>query len=236
MDFTQKEIDQSQLKDLQIIKIIDIRKNEHFGDIHLFLEKPSPFTLKAKSRIAELLFLRKNSAMLMSKNFQNIWRKIEIKSFHNLVSIKKLTFKILKRYLNTHYHPRTEMETNTILNLDKNFISNISYPENYVSHKVSLTKSNFNASNIKSPKVNNMNKSFNSISRISDSKNNTLDKIKLKSSINKKKLFVGYNSHGKKNNSIEILNDNLDLSSDSSNSNSNPSFLFKVAKHLPQKE
>ena len=144
--------------------------------------------------------------------------------------------KILKQYLNTHYCPRTEMETNTILNLDKNFVSNISLSENYANHKVSLTKSNFNASNIKSPIVNNINKSFNTISRNSGSKNSTLDKIKIKSSINKKKLFVGYNSHGKKNNSIEILNDNLDLSSDSSNSNSNPSFLFKVAKHLPQKE
>ena len=236
MDFNQKEAEQSQLQDLQILKIIDIRKNEHFGDIHLFLEKPSPFTLKVKSRIAELLFLRKNSAMFMSKNFQNIWRKIEIKSFHNLVAIKKLTFKTLKRYLNTHYYPRTEKETNTILNLDKNFISNISFSENYVGHRVSLTKSNLNSSNIKSPIVNNMNKSSNSISRENGSKNSTLDKIQLKSSINKKKLFVGYNSHGRKNNSIEILNDNLDLSSDSLNSNSNPSYHFKVEKLLPPKE
>jgi len=190
MDFNQKEAEQSQLQDLQILKIIDIRKNEHFGDIHLFLEKPSPFTLKVKSRIAELLFLRKNSAMFMSKNFQNIWRKIEIKSFHNLVAIKKLTFKTLKRYLNTHYYPRTEKETNTILNLDKNFISNISFSENYAGHKVSLTKSNLNSSNIKSPIVNNMNKSSNSISRENGSKNSTLDKIKLKSSINKKNYLL----------------------------------------------
>ena len=235
MDFNQKEAEQSQLQDLQILKIIDIRKNEHFGDIHLFLEKPSPFTLKVKSRIAELLFLRKSSAMFMSKNFQNIWRKIEIKSFHNLVAIKKLTFKILKRYLNTHHYPRTEKETNTILNLDKNFISNISFSENYAGHKISLTKSNLNSSKIKSPIVNNMNKSSNSISRDNGSINSTLDKIKLKSSINKKKLFVVYNSHGKKNN-IEILNDNLDLSSDTLNSNSNPSYHFKVEKLLPPKE
>ena len=234
MDFTRKEAEQSQLQDLQIIKIIDIRKNEHFGDIHLFLEKPSPFTLKAKSRIAELLFLRKSNAIFMSKNFQNIWRNIETKSFHNLVSIKKLTFKILKQYLNSHYYPRTEKETNTVLNLDKNFISNISLSENYISHKVSLTKSNLNTSNIKSPNMK-MNKSFNSVSRNSGSKNNTLDKIKLQSSINKKKLFVGYNSHRKNNNSIEILNDNLELSSDSLNSNSNPSSHFKVAKNLPSK-
>ena len=267
MDFNQKEIDQNQLKDLQIIKIIDIRKNEHFGDVHLFLEKPSPFTLKVKSRIAELLLLRKNSAIFMSKNFHNIWHKIENKSFHNLVSIKKLTFKILKQYLNTHYYPRTDMDSNTLLNLEKNVISNISLTENYANQKVSMNKSIFNSSNIKSPIKNmnksifnssyikspiksmnksifnssyikspimNMNKSSNSISRNSSSKN-TLDKINLKPNINKKKLFIGYNSHRWKNNSIEILNDNLDISSDSINSNSYNSSQFKASKVLSSK-
>ena len=234
MDFTQKEIDQSQLKDLQIIKIIDIRKNEHFGDVHLFLEKPSPFTLKVKSRIAELLLLRKSSAIFMSKNFHNIWRKIETKSFHNLVSIKKLTFKILKQYLNTHYYPRTDMEANTLFNLDKNFISNISLTDNYASHKVSMNKSIFNSSNIRSPNMN-INKSFNSISKNSGSKNNTLDNINLKSPINKKKLFIGYNSNRWKNNSIEIFNDNFDLSSDSINSNSYHSSHFKTSKFFSPK-
>ena len=234
MDFTQKEIDPSQLKDLQIIKIIDIRKNEHFGDVHLFLEKPSPFTLKVKSRIAELLLLRKSSAIFMSKNFHNIWRKIETKSFHNLVSIKKLTFKILKQYLNTHYYPRTDMEANTLFNLDKNFISNISLTDNYASHKVSMNKSIFNSSNIRSPNMN-INKSFNSISKNSGSKNNTLDNINLKSPINKKKLFIGYNSNRWKNNSIEIFNDNFDLSSDSINSNSYHSSHFKTSKFFSPK-
>ena len=41
------------------IKIFDIRKNEHYGDIHLFLDQRSPFTLIAKSRIVELLLFNK---------------------------------------------------------------------------------------------------------------------------------------------------------------------------------
>ena len=232
LDFSQKEIEQNQLKDLQIIKIIDIRKNEHFGDVHLFMEKPSPFTLKVKSRIAELLFLRKNSAISMSKNFQNIWRKIETKSFHNLVSIKKLTFKILKRYLTTHYNPRNEMEANTLFNLEKNFISNISFSEKYASHKVSMNKSNFNSSNIRSP---NMNRSSNSISRKSGSKINVSDKIKLKSSFNKQKLIILNNSQKCKNDSVEIINDRLNLSSDSLKSNSYHSSHFKTSKFFSPK-
>ena len=64
LDFSrdEKEID----KNYQEIKIIDIRKNEHFGDIHLILEKPCPFTLKAKSRIAQLFLLRKHDAIILS--------------------------------------------------------------------------------------------------------------------------------------------------------------------------
>ena len=85
MDFSRNDIDCNEKENFQIIKILDIRKNEHYGDIHIFMEKPSPFTLKTKSRIGELLLLRKHDAEVISKNFPNIWRRIQNKSFHNLV-------------------------------------------------------------------------------------------------------------------------------------------------------
>ena len=84
----------------QYIKIIDIRKNEHFGDIHIFLQRPSPFTLTVKSRLAEILLLRKQDAIMISESFPNIWRRIYNNSYHNLVSIKELIHKILNRYYN----------------------------------------------------------------------------------------------------------------------------------------
>ena len=59
----------------------------------MFLQKPSPFTLKVKSRIAEILLLRKNDAIIISKAFPNIWKRIYNKSYHNMVSIKEATFK-----------------------------------------------------------------------------------------------------------------------------------------------
>ena len=49
-------------------------------------------------RIAELFLLRKRDAISLSKNFSNICKRIQSKSFHNLVSIKKLAFKTLKKY------------------------------------------------------------------------------------------------------------------------------------------
>ena len=108
LDFSRNEINNN--NNYQAIKIIDIRKNEHFGDIHLMLEKPCPFTLKAKSRIAELFLLRKHDVIILSKNFQNIWRRMQAKSFHNLASIKKLTIKILKRYYDTHFYNKNKRE------------------------------------------------------------------------------------------------------------------------------
>ena len=72
LDFTRKESDLNRLENYEIIKIFDVRKNEYFGDVHMFLERPSPFTLKAKSRIVEILLLRRYDAMHLSENFPNI--------------------------------------------------------------------------------------------------------------------------------------------------------------------
>ena len=93
IDFSRDEKDKFDDKNFKIIKIMDIRKNEHFGDVHLISEQPSPFTVKVKSRIAQLFLLRKYDATNISKNYANIWRRIHNKSYHNLVSIKKWLIK-----------------------------------------------------------------------------------------------------------------------------------------------
>ena len=100
------------------IKIFDIRKNENFGEVHMFEEKPSPFTLRIKSRIVEVLLLRKQEALSISNNFPNIWRKFHSTSFHNLVSLKNVTFKTLKQYYNSHFYNKKKKEKNLNFNLD----------------------------------------------------------------------------------------------------------------------
>ena len=119
LDFSRDNLDINNNTETQFVKILDFRKNEHFGDIHMFLQKPSPFTLRAKSRIAEILLLRKHDAIIISKTFPNIWRRIYSKSYHNLVSIKKLTIKTLKRYYNTNFYSKQSQ----IINLSKNDIN-----------------------------------------------------------------------------------------------------------------
>ena len=50
--FSINENEDANLGKYQAIKIVDIRKNEHYGYIQIFMNQPSPFTVKAKSRMA----------------------------------------------------------------------------------------------------------------------------------------------------------------------------------------
>jgi hypothetical protein len=81
------------------IKVIDIRKNENFGGLYMFLRRPSPLSLRVRSKIAELYLLSKKDIFSISKLYRNIWRKIYKKDFHNMISIKHQTFKILNKYI-----------------------------------------------------------------------------------------------------------------------------------------
>ena len=157
IDFTKNEKYFNRSNNYEIIKIFDIRKNEHFGDVHMFLKRPSPFTLKTKSRIVELLLLKKNDAVSLSNNYPNIWRDIHNKSYHNLVSIKKLTFKILKRYYNTNFY--NKKNNNLKFEYSTNSMSFIEGPsvinKNFKKYNNSL-KSNQGNKSIRIPFNNNL--------------------------------------------------------------------------------
>ena len=47
----------------QYVKIIEIRKNEHFGDILMFLNRRSPLSMKVKTKNAELFLLNKTDVV-----------------------------------------------------------------------------------------------------------------------------------------------------------------------------
>ena len=183
LDFSRNDINKVDNENYHIIKIIDIRKNEHFGDAHL--DNPSPFTLKVKSRIAELLLLRKHDIIIISNNYPNIWRRIQSKSYHNLLSLKKLTFKILKRYYNSYIYNKNKNNKDTSLcyNLDNTKNSGID------NDKPSFLKS------LKTLYKKNTNNNYNNNSNMS----NVLDNLKLNSTksnnniINKNKLYIRQN-------------------------------------------
>jgi len=172
LDFSRNEISQNIQENLQIIKIIDIRKNEHYGDVHMLLEQPSPFTLKSKTRIAELFLLRKHDMLIISKNFPNICRRIQNKSYHNLVSIKKLTFRILKQYYDAHFYSKNNTENNVLTNLNATKNLSMSSFDNKPSFLRNLKTFN------KSQSLNSFNKSYNAnISRsVNKNSNKTLNR------------------------------------------------------------
>ena len=84
------------------IKILDIRKNEHFGDVLMFLNRKSPLYVRVRSNKADLLLLRKLDALKISTNYPNIWKKIIKKPLANSQLIKSLTLKMLAIFCNYH--------------------------------------------------------------------------------------------------------------------------------------
>ena len=82
--------------DIQNFRVLEIRKNEHFGDILMFLNQRSPLCLKVKSKKAELFFLNKADAIGISTSYPQYWKRINKKSLFNMEQIKRLTNKIIK--------------------------------------------------------------------------------------------------------------------------------------------
>ena len=84
------------------LRILDIRKNEHFGALLMFLNKRSPLTLRVKTKKAELFFLKKIDAVEISTSYPNIWKRVNKKSFHNLKQIKRIMKKIIVHFCETY--------------------------------------------------------------------------------------------------------------------------------------
>ena len=95
-------------KNLKTIKILDIRKNEHFGDVLMFLNKKSPLYIRVRSNKADLLLLKKLDALKISTNYPNIWKKIIKKPLANSKIIQNLIVKMLVDLCN-YYGIKTKL-------------------------------------------------------------------------------------------------------------------------------
>ena len=78
------------------IKVLDIRKNEHFGDVFMFLNKKSPFYIRVISYKADLLLLKKLDALNISYKYPDIWKAILKKPLENVKIINHQTLKIFE--------------------------------------------------------------------------------------------------------------------------------------------
>ncbi len=80
------------------LQILVLRENEHFGIIHIFLNKRSTLCAKVKSKKAELFYLSKNDCLEISQTYTQIWKKINKKSIVNYFQIENLVKKTLQVY------------------------------------------------------------------------------------------------------------------------------------------
>ena len=89
-------------ENIEYIRILEIRKNEHFGDALMFLNERSPLIAKVRTRNTELFILRKMEAIEIYSVYPNIWKRINKKSLYNMeqiyLKIKKLIIELSKRY------------------------------------------------------------------------------------------------------------------------------------------
>ena len=87
-------------KNMHYLKVLDIRKNEHFGETLMFLNERSFLTVRVKSKKAELFFLKKEEVIKIFNTFPNIWNRINKKSIYNMKQIKMTVRKVLLSFCN----------------------------------------------------------------------------------------------------------------------------------------
>ena len=86
----------------QFLNVTNIFKNEHYGEVFIILNKPSPLYVRVKSKKANLFLLNKKHIMHLSTNFVNIWKRIFRKSLKNMKAFKRKTAQIAKNYSVTY--------------------------------------------------------------------------------------------------------------------------------------
>ena len=133
----------------QYLKVIDIRKNEHFGCVFMTLKKPCPLSLQVKSKIVELFLLKKEQALYLSRSYPNIWRKLYGREFHNLKMIKKKTFSILKKYISIN-ELLINNNINELMNKNELTVSDL----NFLEKSAIVDKSNIKTNNNMASSIN----------------------------------------------------------------------------------
>lgn len=96
------------------VKIIEIRKNEHFGDVLMFWNKRSPISIKVKSKTAEMLMLRKYELIKISADYPDILEKIFRISTFNWGQIK-LKIKRVEKGLYSKYKSLVDQKQTTAI-------------------------------------------------------------------------------------------------------------------------
>ena len=97
IDFVKIERDFDE-SNYQFLNISNIFKNEHYGEIFIILNKPSPLFLRVKSKKANIFQLNRKHILHLYDEFGNIWKRLFPKSLKNMKALKHKTIEIVKKY------------------------------------------------------------------------------------------------------------------------------------------
>ena len=219
-----EEEEEKENKNIQIFKILEIRKNEHFGDILMFLNQRSPLNLRVKTKKAELFFLNKTDAIDISTSYPSIWQKINIKSLFNYEQMKRLMNKIIKIFKSSYglnnYNPFTQLENKNTINSTVNPFELIdeedelqsipsfsdNYYENYDNEEQIKLGQNLNRINTKTNTLNTI-KEITTIEENSIDENNYSSEEKEMNKISEKSEYEEDSNSNKKS---EIINNSME--------------------------
>jgi hypothetical protein len=98
--------------DIRIIKIVNIRKNDHFGDVLMFLNRPSILRVRVKSKLADLFLMKKIEMANIARHFPDIFKKIYSKSVSNMDKIETLVENAKSIYINEKSKKTNNITTN----------------------------------------------------------------------------------------------------------------------------
>ena len=198
------------------IKIIEIRRNEHFGDALMFLNEPSPLFAKVKTKIAELLILKKMEAIEIYSIYPNIWNKINEKSLFNMEQIYR---RIRKRVLKLSKKLNIEFKKNNSIKLQQRKKSIIN---NKSKEKISIKDLNQIKKDIKD-KINKKDKKEKKEKKYKDINKN----IRTKEKVKEKEVEINKLSEMLKTGIFKSLNKNKYDDKDKSSRKDNTSLILK---------
>ena len=169
----------------QFIHIINILKNENYGSVYMLLGKPSPLSLRLKSKKGELFLLRKFDVFALCKKYPNIMKRQYKKDYLNMIEIKNKTLGVIKRYC----------ESNGI-KLSKIKPVKHSTITNEISYNIKEEKNNTN--------------NISNINNVNNNNNNNIKNINIENNQNQKKLTEEINK-SKHNEAVfcDSINNNI---------------------------
>jgi CRP-like cAMP-binding protein len=77
-----------------IIKVLEIRRNEHFGEVEMLLNIRCSFTVKVRSKVCELFLIKKTDLIDIGTEYQETFEIITQRSSYNMLQMTALVHQL----------------------------------------------------------------------------------------------------------------------------------------------